>query len=460
MYGFFTLNGYTAYMRKQCIAQQQSDERIRRFIEDAPAAIAMFDRDMRYLAASRRWFTDYGLQGQLVIGRSHYEVFPDISDEWKAIHQRALAGEVMRATEDRFQRANGSVQWLRWEVRPWRQQDGAVGGVIMFTEDISDLKTVESELQRRIQEHTQAEAALRKSEAQYRTIVETAQEGIWIFDGNFHTTYANQRMAEMLQYPSEEICGRSVFDFIFPNDHDEMQAHIHQRMLGEKEVYEFCFRRQDGTELWVLISGSPLFDEQGEFSGTFAMITDVTDRHFAEQYQREFARRTIEAATDGKLILSTREEVMLLAGPALACWDISQVEDLTRIRHAVAEIARTIGMEEERIHDYLICISEAATNAFKHAGQGQCSLHRFADALCVVIADNGSGILPINLPEVALKPGYTTGGSLGMGYKAMISIADKVFLATGPDGTVVAIQMALKTPAEPMLVLPNISALW
>src|SRR4051812_35691531 len=110
---------------------------LRVFIDQAPVPIAMFDRDMRYIAASRRWISDYGFAHRQWRGVSHYELFPDLPERWRAIHQRALRGEVVAQAEDRFDRADGTVQWLRWEIRPWYQDDQQ-GGVIIFAEDISE----------------------------------------------------------------------------------------------------------------------------------------------------------------------------------------------------------------------------------------------------------------------------------------------------------------------------------
>ncbi len=126
--------------RRSTEALRASEQRLLLFIEHAPAAIAIFDRGMHYLAASGRWIADYHLGGKDIIGQSHYEIFPEITEVWKEVHRAGMMGEVVSAEEDRFVRLDGSVQWLRWEVRPWRETTGNVGGIIIFSEDITERK--------------------------------------------------------------------------------------------------------------------------------------------------------------------------------------------------------------------------------------------------------------------------------------------------------------------------------
>src|SRR5689334_13229630 len=121
-----------------------SKELLHVFIDQAPVAIAMFDRGMRYIAASRRWVSDYALEDRDLRGLSHYDVFPDIPARWLEFHRRGLRGEIVSCDEDRFDRDDGNVQWLRWEVRPWFGKDGAQGGIIIFAEDITERRCAQS----------------------------------------------------------------------------------------------------------------------------------------------------------------------------------------------------------------------------------------------------------------------------------------------------------------------------
>ena len=146
-------------------ALRRSEQRMRLFIEHAPAGAALLDREMRYVQASRRWREDYGLGDRDLIGISHYEIFPEIPERWKEAHRRCLAGETLREERDCFERADGRVQCVRWELHPWYEK-GQIGGIAIFAEDVTAREL--------------AADALLKSEERYRMLFEKTVAGVGI----------------------------------------------------------------------------------------------------------------------------------------------------------------------------------------------------------------------------------------------------------------------------------------
>jgi len=121
------------------------EELLKVFVKSVPAAVAMLDRDLRYVQVSDRWCSDNGVEASALLGRLRYEVGPEIPERWKEVNRRALEGETLRADEDRWE-SGGSTRWARWEVRPWRNADGTVGGILVLSEDITRRKQMEKEL--------------------------------------------------------------------------------------------------------------------------------------------------------------------------------------------------------------------------------------------------------------------------------------------------------------------------
>ncbi|MDX2170538.1 MAG: PAS domain S-box protein [Deltaproteobacteria bacterium] len=183
-------------------ALRQSEGQLRLFIENAPAAIAMFDREMRYLFASRRWINDLRVRWDDIVGRSHYDVFPEIPERWKAVHRRCLAGSIERCEEDAFPRADGRTDWITWEVRPWFDDAGAIGGIIIMSESVT--------------ERREALEALRESEERWRLLVDLLPDALLI-DQDDRVVYANRRALELWHAErAEQIVGRPLAELLTP----------------------------------------------------------------------------------------------------------------------------------------------------------------------------------------------------------------------------------------------------
>ena len=150
----------------------------------------------------------------------------------------------------------------------YRDKDGTIIGIEGVYSDITDRK--------------QAEEALRKSEEKYRRIIDTANEGIWLLDADLLTTFVNARLAEIIGYPMEEIIGRKFEAFLFNEDLEEHEKKIEARKQGLSGRYERRLRHKDGHAVLTFISATPIFDNEHHFQGSFAMITDITERKQTE----------------------------------------------------------------------------------------------------------------------------------------------------------------------------------
>lgn len=120
-------------------ALEQEYQQLRKIIKNAPVSMAMFDTQMRYLAYSNQWLTELGLTDKSILNRYHYDIFPDLKEEWKVCHQRGLQGEFIFCSEDKWERANGSVMYCRWAIQPWYTSEEKIGGIIIVSYQIDEL---------------------------------------------------------------------------------------------------------------------------------------------------------------------------------------------------------------------------------------------------------------------------------------------------------------------------------
>lgn len=182
------------------------------------------------------------------------------------------------------------------------------------------LAAVIAERGRLIREQSTKEA-LERSEKSYRGIVETAYEGIWKLDGGFNTSFVNGRMAELLGYTTEEMVGRSLFDFLFESDVRQKWSDLQRRRRGIREQLVTRYRKKDGSVLWARVSTSPVLGEDGSFQGALAMVSDLTEQKLAEvegsrlRSKINLLSRAVEQTADSVLI-TDRQGVIEYVNPA------------------------------------------------------------------------------------------------------------------------------------------------
>jgi PAS domain S-box-containing protein len=222
---------------------------MRLFIEQAPAAAALLDREMCYVQASRRGREDFGLRDRELIGVSHYEIFPEIPERWKEAHRRCLAGEALREERDRFERADGKVQWIRWELHPWYEKR-QIGGIAIFSEDVTAREL--------------AADVLLKSEERYRMLFEKTVAGVGIITVGETVVDCNDAWARMLGHPSAAECHESQIQNCYrdPAQREPLVAELCRIGAVINREWELC--RKDGSSLWVLLNSVLIDQGSGE----------------------------------------------------------------------------------------------------------------------------------------------------------------------------------------------------
>lgn len=312
------LEGFIADISDRKAAEEALHEQeniLRLFVKHTPAAIAMFDRDMRYLVHSDRWVADYGLGSQSLIGRTHYEVFPEIDQRWKVIHQRCLQGVSEKTDEDHFIRQDGRTEWLRWEIHPWRTRDGQVGGLIMFTEVITARKEAQEEL--------------RSSQEMLRNILDHFPGVVFWKDRNSVYLGCNRAFAAAadLDAPTD-IVGKTDFDL--PWARTEAQAYrdddraVIQSGQPKLDILESQFQA-DGRIAWFHTSKIPLADGDGNIIGILGTSTDITERRQAQESLR-LSQFAMDHASDGIYMIDEDARILYVNDKACTLLGYSQDE--------------------------------------------------------------------------------------------------------------------------------------
>jgi PAS domain S-box-containing protein len=278
----------------QSLAEElhEAKERLRLFVEYAPAAIAMFDTGMRYLAVSNRWLSDYGLTSRDILGRCHYDVFPDLPEPWREVHRRCLAGAIERHEADPWRRADGHTEWVRWEVRPWRKADGEVGGLIIFSEVITESR--------------QAEETLRTKEERLRLALEATNQGLYDIDLRTGDTVVTAEYSSMLGYDPATFreTDDDWLELIHPEDRERVAATYRDYIAGHLPEYRVEYRQRtaDGRWKWILSLGKVVErDAEGRALRMLGTHTDVTPLKEAEADRARLAS-AIEQVADAVMI--------------------------------------------------------------------------------------------------------------------------------------------------------------
>ncbi len=308
-----------------------SEEQMRLFIKHTPAAVAMFDNEVKYLAASSRWYHDYNIEGKEIIGKSHYEIFPEIDNmaEWKEIHRRCLNGESITNEKDIFPRFDGRIDWIRWDIHPWMTNDGRVGGIIMFTEVITE--RIENELR------------INREREKAQRYLDIAGNIFVVINKDQKVEMINQKGCEITGYSEEDIAGRNWFDLVLPEDRRERVKTVFNNLMHDdiemNKYHEDVILSKGGELRTIAWNNTIIRDENGEITSTLSSGIDITEKKLAEErllklneeLEERVNIRTLELRDALDALSQNEQRAMLLKEVASAANAASTVDEAFQI---------------------------------------------------------------------------------------------------------------------------------
>ena len=258
------------HLKRSELAVSESEQRYRLLADNADDIISLHDLQGRllYASPSAQRMTGFRLEHLLGVSADTL-VHPDDRQRVRREARRSLRRRQATIIEWRRLRPDGSFLWSETSTKVLLDANGRPERLLCVTRDITARR--------------QSEEALRRSEQLYRSIVETAHEGIWLLDPEERTRFANSRMAEILGCTPEEMTDALAHGFLDEADRQSVAGNVERRRQGIAEQLELTFVRKDGTRVPTLVSTSPVFDEAGRFAGSLAMIVDISRRKEHEQ---------------------------------------------------------------------------------------------------------------------------------------------------------------------------------
>ena len=303
-----------------------SHELMQYIIEHNKGSIAVHDRDLNYIYVSQKYLKEYQLEGKQVIGKHHYEVIPDLPQKWRDVHQKALRGEVCSAEEDAFIRQDGTVEWTRWECRPWFESNGSIGGIIVYTEMITDRKKAEmalkesNELLTRFINYSPIYAYIKQVEPDESTVI-----------------VASENFQDMVGIPGSQMIGKRMED-LFPPEFAEKITREDWAVISKGEILRLD--EELNGKNYTTIKFPIDFGERKLLAG---YTIDLTDRIAMEKALRESQRRlmTLFSNLPGMAYRCRNDQDWTMEFVSQGCYPLTgyQPDDLIENkRHTYTEI--------------------------------------------------------------------------------------------------------------------------
>lgn len=261
-----------------------------RFIEQSPHAIAMFNTNMEYLAASEVWKENNGLMGVDFIGKSQYEMIPESATRWKSVYEDCLNGAVRQSDRERIIRKDGSEKFVKWDIRPWTTEVNEIGGILIHVDDIT-------EWMQRMDEKNVVEKILNDTQS-------VARIGSWEYN-----LVTNQLKWDVITREIHEVPDDFVPDVTAGvNFYKEGESRIAISEALDKAIsdgdswdLELQLITFTGREIWCRAVGQSEFNDQGECIRLFGLFQDINAQKRAEANLRLSEKRFKQAFEDSAI---------------------------------------------------------------------------------------------------------------------------------------------------------------
>ena len=303
------------------------------FVENAPASIAMFDPEMRYLAVSRRFLRDYGLPEEFEPHRP-FSLRP-VSGDPAALARHSRARSCWRGAFRRrrpLSRKDGSSDWVRWTMKPWLRAGGDIGGALLLTEVITD--------------KVKARLALAESEERFRALADNISQFTWIADCTGWITWYNKRWYEFTGSRPEEMAGWGWTKFHHPDHVDRVVRRVSEAFrTGTDWEDTFPLRGKNGQYRWFLSRALPIRNEAGEVVRWFGTNTDVTDLRTAQENLRHQAS-LLDQSHDAILVWKIGGVISYWSKGAERLYGWTSAEAIGRSSHELLRTRASISMKE------------------------------------------------------------------------------------------------------------------
>jgi PAS domain S-box-containing protein len=286
--------------RKQTIEKlNHSRELLQYIVEHANSAVAVFDHEMNYIYVSRKFMEDFRVGNMDIIGKNHYDLFPELSQEVLQAHRKALQGIVTRNDRDKYIHPDESVDWARWEVRPWHAMDGSIGGIILYAEYIT--------------EQIKAEEKLLESRRMLASMVENLPGFVYRckYDENWSMLYLSNQFEKITGYPTTNFIENAK-----PTFNDIIEKKFRPGIFRKWEIAvkehtgfeaEYRIVTAEGKTRWVHERGAGVYDDDGKLMFLEGYIEDITQRKEIEKAYRKSEQKYRQIAENVSDVIWTTD---------------------------------------------------------------------------------------------------------------------------------------------------------